>query len=65
VENLKSFKNELQNIVFGNDGKGEGNLIKTVQAYLKSDTNAGANVKSKFRSKPEEERTLKEKGFCL
>jgi hypothetical protein len=65
VESLKSFKNELQNIVFGNDGKGEGNLIKTVQANLKSDTNAGANAKAKFKFKPEEERTLKEKDFCL
>jgi hypothetical protein len=54
VWNLKSFKNELQNIILGNDSKGEDNLGKTIQAYLKSDTDAGANVKAKFKSKPEE-----------
>ena len=58
MEDLKSFKNELQNIILGDDSKGTNYLIKTVQAYLKSGTYADTKTETKQLSRAEEERAL-------
>jgi hypothetical protein len=58
VKDLISFKHELQNIIAGNDTKGESYSVKTIQDYLKAIHHAGAKTESKQFTRTEEERAL-------
>ncbi len=58
MEDLISFKNELQNIINGNDFKGQSRLIKTVQTHLKANQLAGSKTEGQQPARAEEERAL-------
>jgi hypothetical protein len=58
VEDFKLVKNELQNIIIGDEYKGEANLIKTTQTFLKSGNSPGTKTEAKFSTRAEEERAL-------
>ena len=58
MEDFKLVKNELQNIINGNDNKGAANLIKAAQIYLKRGSFASAKAEAKQLTRAEEERAL-------
>lgn len=58
MEDFKSVKNELQNIIVGDEYKGETNLIKTTQTFLKSGSGPRKKIETKFSTRAEEERAL-------
>lgn len=58
MKDIISFKHELQNIISGDDTKGESYSIKAVQTYLKQNCLAGTKAESKQFARSEEERAL-------
>ena len=58
MKDLISFKHELQNIISGDDTKGESNSLKAVQTHLKQNHFAGAKAEIKQFARSEEERAL-------
>ena len=57
---LNELKNELQNIICRTDDDGEGQLIKTAQAYLRESFATGTGIKEKKYSREQEEEKLRE-----
>jgi Serine/Threonine/Tyrosine Kinase found in polyvalent proteins len=55
---VKKFKNELQNIICRNGEQGKGHTIKTVQAYLSANKGAGAKAQTIGLKRTAEERAL-------
>jgi hypothetical protein len=58
VKDLISFKHEQQNIINGTVATGESRLIKTGQAYLRKNLEAGENAEEKEYSREPEEKSL-------
>ncbi len=58
MKELIIFKHELQNIINRNEFKGQSNLIKAAQAYLKANLSAGSETEDKQFTRTEEERAL-------
>ena len=58
MENLKSVKHELQNIISGNDGERATDFIKAVKAILTTGSKAGSKTETKRITREEEERAL-------
>ncbi len=58
MKDIISFKNELQNIITGNDAEGPGYSVKAVPTFLKKNHSASAKAESKQFTRAEEERAL-------
>jgi len=60
VEDFKSVKNELQNIIEGKSGSRESNPIQAAKAYLRNHTQSSGENKGSKPDRPEEEGALKQ-----
>jgi hypothetical protein len=60
VEDFKSIKNELQNIISGKVGQSQSYSIQTAKTYIGNYTQSGSEYKSSKSGRAEEERALKE-----
>jgi hypothetical protein len=58
VEDFKKLKNELQNIVAGNELEGQTSLIKAAQNHLRKSFATSKGFKNQKPSKSDEERAL-------
>ena len=60
MKDLKSVKNELQNIISGKSNSGQSNTIQATKTYLRNCSEAGGKAKGTKPERAEEERALKE-----
>ncbi|HET6993825.1 MAG TPA: hypothetical protein VFI06_02530 [Chitinophagaceae bacterium] len=60
MDDLKSFKNELQNVIKGKSSSGESDSIQAAKTYLRNHTRPGSEGQSSNQGRPEEERALRE-----
>jgi hypothetical protein len=55
---MKNIKDELQNIILGDEPAGQANKLKKVQCFLRSDAATGLTAKKQQRVKSEETASL-------
>lgn len=60
MKDLKSLKDELQNIIAGKNNQSESHSIQAAKAHLRTHTKTGSEGKSTKPTRAEEERALKE-----